>query len=287
MNILVTGLDGFTGQFFQQSAERAGHEVIGLQADLLDKIALTDEVRQIQPDTVVHLAAISFVHHADESALYSVNTVGTTHLLDALVTLGKPLQKVLLASSANVYGNCDVSPISEAQPPAPVNHYATSKLAMEYMARNYMARLPIVLTRPFNYTGPGQAPQFLIPKLVDHFHRRADRVELGNLHVAREFNDVRMISDAYLALIEHGEPGEIYNLCSGQAYTLQQVIDILSELTQHSMEVTSNPAFVRPNEVNLLCGDPAKLQTLLHHKVITISDVSLKQTLSFMLDAKS
>ena len=286
MKILVTGLDGFTGQFFQQAAERAGHVVIGLHANLLDKTALVDEVKRAAPDAVVHLADISFVPHADESALYAVNTLGTTHLLDALVTLNKVPQKVLLASSANVYGNCTVSPISETQAPAPVNHYATSKLAMEYMARNYTAQLPIVLTRPFNYVGPGQAPQFLIPKLVDHFHRRAQRVELGNLDVAREFNDVRMVCDAYLALIEHGEPGEIYNLCSGQAYTLQQVIDILSELTQHTIEVTTNPAFVRPNEVHLLCGDPTKLQSLLHANRIALSHVSLKQTLSFMLDAK-
>ena len=286
MNILVTGLDGFTGQFFQQAAERAGHAVIGLQANLLDKAALSDEVRTVAPDAVVHLAAISFAHHANESELYAVNTVGTTNLLDALVALDPSPQKVLIASSANVYGNCTVSPISETQEPAPVNHYAASKLAMEYMVRNYMAQLPIVLTRPFNYIGPGQAPQFLIPKLVDHFHRRAQRVELGNLQVAREFNDVRMVCDAYLALIEHGEPGEIYNLCSGQAYTLQQVIDSLSELTQHTIEVTTNPAFVRPNEVHLLCGDPTKLQSFLRANGVTIAPVSLKQTLRFMLDAK-
>ena len=286
MNILITGLDGFTGQFFQQAAERAGHVVTGLQSNLLDKPALAEEVRHVAPDAVVHLAGISFAHHADESALYAVNTVGTTHLLDALLTLDNPLEKVLLASSAIVYGNCTVSPISETQTPAPVNHYSMSKLSMEYMARNYMAQLPIVVTRPFNYVGPGQAPQFLIPKLVDHFYRRADRVELGNLQVAREFNDVRTVCDAYLALIDHGEPGEIYNLCSGQAYTLQQVIDILSELTQHTMEITTNPAFVRPNEVHLLCGDPSKLQSLLHANGIVLPQISLKQTLSYMLDAK-
>lgn len=286
MNILVTGLSGFTGQYFKQAAERSGHAVIGLQSNLLDKAAMVDEVRRVAPDAVVHLAGISFAHHADESELYAVNTVGTTHLLDALVLLDKPPKKVLLASSANVYGNCTVSPISETQAPAPVNHYATSKLAMESMARNYMGQLPIVLTRPFNYVGPGQAPQFLIPKLVDHFYRRVDRVELGNLHVAREFNDVRNVCEAYLALIEHGDSGAIYNICSGQAFTLKQVIDTLSELTQHKIEVTVNPAFVRPNEIHLLCGDPTKLHTLIDANGIALSSISLKQTLSFMLDAK-
>lgn len=287
MKILVTGLTGFTGQFFQTAATLAGHEVVGLQADLLDKSAVTAEVRAQRPDAVVHLAAISFVQHPDLSAIYAVNVVGTTHLLDALATFEQPLRKVILASSANVYGNCRVSPIQETQATAPVNHYAMSKLAMEIMARNYLTHLPIVVTRPFNYVGPGQGPQFLIPKLVDHFHRRASDVELGNIHVAREFNDVRMVCEAYLALIEHGEPGEIYNLCSGQAYTLRQVIDTLSELTRHHINIQINPAFVRSNEVDLLCGDPTKLQALLVAKGIVLPDFSLSQTLSFMLDQPS
>jgi len=287
MKILVTGLTGFTGQFFQTAATLAGHEVVGLQADLLDKSAVTAEVGEQQPDAVVHLAAISFVQHSDPSAIYAVNVVGTTHLLDALATLEHPLRKVILAGSANVYGNCRVSPIQETQATAPVNHYAMSKLAMEIMASNYLTHLPIVMTRPFNYVGPGQAPHFLIPKLVDHFHRQASEVELGNTHVAREFNDVRMVCDAYLALIEHGVPGETYNLCSGQAYTLQQVIDTLSELTQHHLQVKINPTFVRSNEVDLLCGDPTKLQALLVAKGIVLPDFSLSQTLSFMLDQPS
>lgn len=287
MKILVTGLTGFTGLYFERAAKLAGNEVVGLQADLLDKSAVTAEVHEQQPDAVVHLAAISFVQHPDLSAIYAVNVVGTTHLLDALATLEQPLRKVILASSANVYGNCPVSPIQETQATAPVNHYAMSKLAMEIMARNYLTHLPIVVTRPFNYVGPGQDPQFLIPKLVDHFHRRADDVELGNIHVAREFNDVRMVCEAYLALIEHGVPGETYNLCSGHAYTLQQVIDTLSELTRHHLQVKINPAFVRSNEVDLLCGDPTKLQDLLGAKGIVLPHFSLSQTLSFMLDQPS
>ena len=177
--ILLTGAAGFTGLFFKSAAEAAGHTVWPLAADLTDKAAVAAEVAQVQPTAVVHLAAISFVGHADDAAFYSVNVLGTVNLLAALAALPVPPTKVLVASSANVYGNCDASPITEAQPPAPVNHYATSKLAMEHMALTYADRLPVVITRPFNYTGPGQAPQFLIPKLVSHFARRADRIELG------------------------------------------------------------------------------------------------------------
>jgi nucleoside-diphosphate-sugar epimerase len=158
-----------------------------------------------------------------------------------------------------------------------------SKLAMEHMARTYLDRLPVVFTRPFNYTGPGQAPNFLIPKLVSHFAQRAPAIELGNLHVEREFNDVRMVCDAYLALLAHGVPGEVYNVCSGQPYTLQHVIGLLSSITGHAMDVQVNPAFVRANEVLRLCGSPAKLRDCLGE----LPSYELKDTLQWMLKEAS
>jgi GDP-6-deoxy-D-talose 4-dehydrogenase len=259
MRILLTGSAGFTGRHFQAQAISGGHDVLALSADITDPSAVAAEVARTVPDAVVHLAAISFVGHADASAFYAVNVVGSVNLLDALAALPQPPKRVLLASSANVYGNCPQSPIAETQPPAPVNHYAASKLAMEHMALAYSDRLPMVITRPFNYTGPGQSGSFLIPKLVDHFVRRAPVIELGNLHVEREFNDVRMVCDAYLRLLEHGEAGQIYNVCTGITHTLQQVLARLTALTGHEMAVQVNPAFVRSTEVHRLCGDPGKL----------------------------
>jgi nucleoside-diphosphate-sugar epimerase len=278
--ILFTGAAGFTGLFFKSAAEAAGHQVLALQADLTDKAAVAAEVLQAAPDAVVHLAAISFVGHADDTAFYGVNVVGTMNLLAGLAALPDKPTKVLLASSANVYGNCDASPITEDQPAAPVNHYAMSKLAMEHMSRTYLDRLPVVFSRPFNYTGPGQAPNFLIPKLVSHFAQRASAIELGNLHVEREFNDVRMVCDAYLALLAHGVPGEVYNVCSGQPYTLQHVIALLSGITGHTMDVQVNPAFVRANEVHRLCGSPDKLL----RTTGALTTYRLDQTLSWMLE---
>jgi len=280
MNILLTGAAGFTGHHFALSAQAAGHQVLPLQADLTDKAAVAAEVRQAAPDAVLHLAAISFVGHADDSDFYRVNVIGTMHLLAAVAALPKPPQKVLLASSANIYGNCDASPIHEDQAPAPVNHYAASKLAMEHMARTFSDRLPIVITRPFNYTGAGQGGQFLIPKLVDHFARRAPHIELGNLHVEREFNDVRMVCQAYLALLLHGQPGQAYNVCSGQTYTLQNVLNMLTAITGHGIEVRVNPAFVRANEVHRLCGNPAKLTACAG----PLPPFGLSDTLQWMLE---
>lgn len=285
MRILLTGAEGFTGRHFVQAAQKAGHQIIALTADLTDKYAVTDQVRQVQPDAVVHLAAISFVGNADDIACYAVNVVGSMNLLLALADLPVPPAKVLVASSANIYGNCESSPIAEDQRPAPVNHYAASKLAMEHMAATLTERLPIVLARPFNYTGTGQSGQFLIPKLVDHFVRKAPTIELGNLHVEREFNDVRMVCDDYLALLAHGQSGQAYNICTGITYTLQQVIDTLTRLTAHHIQVQVNPAFVRTSEVHRLCGNPAKLQQLLYRQGVKRLQCGLEQTLHSMLAA--
>ena len=264
-------------------AREAGHEVVALDCELADKDGLRQQVLAAAPDSVVHLAAISFVGQADENAFYAVNVVGTMNLLDALLALPKLPQRVLLASSANVYGNCDASPIDEKQLPAPMNHYATSKLAMEHMARTVGDRLPLVFTRPFNYTGVGQAGQFLIPKLVSHFARRAAAIELGNLHVEREFNDVSLVCAAYLQLIEHGIAGETYNICSGNAYALQQVIELLTGITGHRMDVTVNRTFVRAGEVHRLCGNPARLKALPPPAISLPAPLSLEQTLRRML----
>lgn len=281
MKILLTGANGFTGRVFKTQAEAAGHEVFVITSDLTDKLGMEAEVASMMPaDAVVHLAAISFVGHADDSAFYGVNVIGTMNLLHALASCSETPRAVLLASSANVYGNCEASPIVENQAPAPVNHYATSKLAMEHMARTYRDRLPIIISRPFNYTGPGQAPQFLIPKLVNHFACRANSVELGNLNVEREFNDVRMVCDAYIDLLVKGVPGEVYNVCSGQPYTLNYVIDLLKQITSHQIEVKVNPSFVRANEVDRLYGSPDKLISC----VEKLTHYSLRETLIWMLD---
>lgn len=240
----------------------AGYEVVNLDVDLRDASALALAVIAAKPDAVVHLAAISAVTHNDATELYAVNVVGTCNLLDALLRLPNPQLKVVLASSANVYGNSPHAPIPETAPVAPVNHYACSKLAMEHMARTYLDRLHIVLARPFNYTGPGHDVRFLLPKLIRAFSERQPRVELGNIEVEREFNDVRFVVDAYLRLIDSGVAGETYNLCTGVGHSLSAVIDELVRLTGHNPQISVNPAFVRANEVHRLTGDPAKLAAL-------------------------
>lgn len=283
MKLLLTGANGFTGRQFQPSAQAAGYEMAALRADLLDTDSLRKEIDAVRPDYVVHLAGIAFVDHAHEEGFYAVNVIGTTNLLDALARLPQPPAMTLLASSANVYGNCAQSPITESQPPAPVNHYAMSKLAMETMARNYMDRLRLVIARPFNYTGPGQNEAFVIPKLAWHFAQRAPTVALGNLHVEREFNDIRSVCAAYLLLLRDGLAGEVYNICSARMHSLQEVIEVFKRITGHGIDVRIDPRFVRPNEVHQLCGDPGKLKKLMLSAGVPWKLPTLDETLASVL----
>lgn len=279
--LLLTGASGFTGQHFTKAAQQAGYEVLPLSADLTDAKAVAAETAAAAPDFVVHLAAISAVTHTDEEALYRVNLFGTLNLLEALVTLHHPPKRILLASSANVYGNADKSPIDESSCPAPVSHYAMSKLAMEFMSARFADRLSLLIVRPFNYTGVGHDVRFVIPKLVEHFVRRAETIELGNLDVEREFNDVRTVCEAYLRLLQLGQPGQTYNVCSGQPVSLKSVIDALRRNTGHDLQVNVNPDFIRANEVYRLCGNPSKLEACIGQ----LQHPPLEDTLRWMLSA--
>lgn len=285
MKILLTGATGFTGRHFSNLAKASGHEIVALQANLNDAHALEAEVNQTSPDAVLHLAGKSFVVSSDDLPYYQVHAIGTVNLLNALSKLPKTPHKVVIASSATVYGNYAFERISEDEPPKPMGHYAVSKLATEFLALNFADRLPIVITRPFTYTGPGQNNLFVIPKIVEHFAKRSTYIELGNLNVEREFNDVRMIGEAYLRLLHDGRAGEIYNLCSGQSHTLQSVIQLLTNLTGHSIEIRVNPAFVRKNEVHRMSGNPSKINSLFLTHNSSLKQYSLQDTLEEMLKA--
>jgi len=268
---LVTGLRGFTGAYVARELAAAGYRVFGtampgatigadvFAVDLCDRAAVAAMVEQVQPDVVVHLAGIAFVAHSDVEQIYRVNVIGTRNLLEALAAAPHRASAVLLASSANIYGNADVPVIGEDVAPAPANDYAVSKLAMEYMARLWMDKLPIVIVRPFNYTGRGQGEQFLLPKIVAHFKRRAPRIELGNLAIARDFSDVRMVARSYRRLLAAAPAGEVFNVCSGRSNALAEVIDLCAEIAGYRIEVQVNPAFVRANDVLTLSGSNEKL----------------------------
>ncbi|MYM69965.1 NAD-dependent epimerase/dehydratase family protein [Pseudoduganella sp. FT55W] len=291
---LITGLSGFTGHYVAQELRDAGYEVFGTitpghapganeyAVDLNDRAGLAAVVQEVQPDVVAHLAAIAFVAHGDVDQIYRVNVVGTRNLLEALAALAKKPSAVLLASSANIYGNSDAGVIGEEVPPAPANDYAVSKLSMEYMARLWQDKLPLIIVRPFNYTGVGQHENFLLPKIVSHFRRKAADIELGNLHVWRDFSDVRMVAASYRKLLAAPAAiGGAFNICSGHAYSLGEALDMMADIAGYKINVHVNPAFVRANEVVRLVGSNRRLVAATG----PLSVVPLADTLRWMYSA--
>lgn len=288
---LVTGVEGFTGVYLAQELRETGYDVVGLThdgsgsvtaVDLCDRQAMMAAIARIQPDVVIHLAAIAFVAHGDVDAIYRTNIIGTRNLLEALAANAHGPRTVLLASSANVYGNSEVELLTEAVPPAPANDYAVSKLAMEHMAALWKEKLPIIVVRPFNYTGVGQSEKFLLPKIVNHFRRRAPVIELGNIDVARDFQDVRFVANAYRRLLDADAIGQTVNVCSGRAHTLTEAVHMVEELAGYKIEIKVDPAFVRANEVAKLTGSNRKLGELIG----PLDIIALRETLQWMYEAR-
>lgn len=279
--VLVTGASGFTGRYLVPELIGYGHIIATLKSDLNDREALVAEILAIEPVYVVHLAAISFVDEQDVDAMYRVNVVGTTNLLDALALLPIAPKKVIVASSATVYGNASGSTM-ESVPPRPVNHYGCSKLSMECMAQNYINKLPIIIARPFNYTGLAHSENFLIPKIVATYRSNKDVILLGNLDVAREFNDVRDVCRVYRHLLHSSFDSGVINICRGIPIKLMMIIDIMNDITGVKMEVKVNPLFIREDEIKILSGDSRKLEA-----VIDVTwKYSIEDTLYWMYDAK-
>lgn len=270
--VLVTGISGFTGVHLANRLMEEGWEVFGLTnspdklhvpslcADLSETDRIAEWVRSVQPTHVVHLAALS---HVVGPALpfYQVNVLGTESLLEGIRSAGVRPEKVLIASSANIYGQTLASPINEDEPAVPANHYAASKAAMEWVARQWFERLPIIVTRPFNYTGPGQSETFLFAKLAAAFHRRVPVLKLGNVRVARDLSDVSFVTEAYHRLLLSDITSTALNICSGRSVAISEALAILRDLTGHDPELTIDSALLRPNDVEVLTGDPARLQT--------------------------
>jgi GDP-6-deoxy-D-talose 4-dehydrogenase len=291
--VLITGIDGFTGSHLSRYLRGKGLSVQGTSFFRNDPhneaykcdIRHVGEVRKIiaqtVPDYIIHLAGIAFVASENTEEMYSVNIQGSLNVLNACLDLKIFPNKIILASSASVYGNIMSTVLSEEMCPLPNSHYANSKLAMENMARTYFDKLKILIVRPFNYIGPGQAQHFVIPKIVEHYRLKKEEIELGNTHVFREFNDIRYVMALYFKALSCDNVSDIVNFCSGNAISLIEAIEILTMLTNHKIKINVNPEFVRKNEILSLTGSVEKLERMLGppSKIIPLTD-----TLSRMLN---
>ncbi|MGI9316419.1 MAG: GDP-mannose 4,6-dehydratase [bacterium] len=289
---LITGINGFTGPYAAKELEQAGYQIFGIcnvgssgneaiyKVDLCDSESVLNAIELINPDVVVHLAAISFVPHGNVEDIYKINIVATNNLLAALDKSSHAPRAILLASSSQVYGKSAVGLVDESFDPLPENDYAVSKLAMEHMARLWLDRLPIFFVRPFNYTGVGQAPHFVIPKIVSHYGSNEVKIELGNINIIRDFSDVRMVASVYRKLLDVAPIGEAINICSGGGCSIKKVLTELSDIAGYQIQVSVNPDFVRADEVKAVVGCNDKL-----HSIVGDFDIiPIRETLEWMYD---
>jgi nucleoside-diphosphate-sugar epimerase len=272
--VFITGINGFTGIHLENFFLNKGWIVYGTTyaetenenhfvCDITNKSQIKSVFNKIQHlNFIIHTAAISFVAGDNQNDMYNVNVFGTLNLLDVIIESGLNPDKVLIASSAAVYGNIGET-LSEDMCPKPVNHYGNSKLVMENMTKAYFPKLNIIITRPFNYTGVGQSDDFLVPKITSHFKSKSPSIELGNIDVFREFNDVDYLTNCYYNLLVSDYISEIVNVCSGKTNNIKEILLGLEKISKHKMNVEINPKFIRHNEIRTLRGSVEKLNGMI------------------------
>jgi GDP-4-dehydro-6-deoxy-D-mannose reductase len=270
VRVLVTGSKGFVGTWLVAHLESCGDQVTGLDTDVdvTDRGAVLNAVVTSRPDAVCHLAAQTSVATSwtERSATYHVNLMGALHVLDAAAQCPRP-PRVLLVGSAEVYGRVTTAdlPVGEDHPFAPVSPYAASKAAAEMVGLQAWlgGSLEVVRARPFNHTGPGQRPDFVVPALAKQVAAAVaaggGSLHAGNLDVKRDITDVRDVVRAYRLLLERGAPGEAYNVCRGTAVSVAELAERLLALAGVTLAVVVDPERLRPVDVPELRGDPTKL----------------------------
>jgi GDP-4-dehydro-6-deoxy-D-mannose reductase len=283
--ILVTGASGFVGRHLlallageggaiwawarrpPPAAGSAGGPVIWRAVDVLDRDAVRAAIDEARPTEVYHLAGEADVAGSwrDPAASLQTNVIGTHRVLDALRERDLAA-RVLIPGSATVYAPA-TGPLSEESPLAPSSPYALSKLAQELLARRAAEDdgQAVIVARAFNHIGPGQAPSFAAASFALQIAaiergQAPPVIAVGNLDARRDLTDVRDTVRAYRLLMAHGVPGVPYNVCSGRAYAVREILDGLRRLSSAAVEVRVDPARLRPDDTPLVLGSPARLQ---------------------------
>ncbi len=287
---LITGVAGFCGSHLARRLLSLGQQVVGLEVEgapldnidtILDRIdvrwadvqnsgRLQEVVAEIQPTRIYHLAAmIKLGAGQDHWAMYEINVRGTINLLEA-AQAKKPDCSILIPGSSAQYGlvRHDENPIVETRPSCPLTHYAVSKATQDLVAQRYCAttHLKVVRTRTFNIIGPRQSPYLAgsaFAKQVAEIEQglREPVIEVGNLEGQRDFVDVRDTVRAYQLALEQGEPGEVYNICSGRARSIRAMLECLLALsTAKSVEIRQDPLRMQAGDVPVQFGDYGKLE---------------------------
>lgn len=283
MKALITGIRGFVGGHLTKLLLARGDEVAGLdcddknldididgkpirifKGDLRDEDIVAKALNEFKPDCLFHLAAQSSVKLSFENPLetFSANLIGTLILLETISKLDFPV-KTLVISSSEIYGRLkpEECPVAEDHPMNPINPYAVSKAAVDLLARQYHQayQMPVYIARAFSHSGPGQKTvavlsdwAFQIAKMELGLSPR--KMKVGNIKIQRDYTDVRDIVRAYLDIIEKGQPGRPYNVCSGKGYKLSDLLEKYQALVKKDFEVASDKSRLRPIDIPILIG---------------------------------
>lgn len=290
MRVLVTGITGFVGSHLAELLLARGHTVVGtarwrsdtdnithiqdrlelVEFDLRDAAGVRDVLADTRPEWIFHLAAQSFVQASWRSPqeTISTNMLGQVNIMEALRDLGLN-PPMLIAGSSEEYGlvRPDEVPITEDNPLRPLSPYGVSKVGQDLLAFQYHQSygMHLIRSRAFNHTGPRRGKVFAESnfawQLVEMERGHQEPVlRVGNLEARRDYTDVRDMVRAYVLALEKGEPGEVYNICQGQAYSMQEIVDRLLGMTKLTVRLELDPSRLRPSDVPVLLGDAGKFR---------------------------
>jgi GDP-4-dehydro-6-deoxy-D-mannose reductase len=268
--VLVTGAGGFAGSHLVEHLLGCSQPVVGWTrqvVDLLHRDRVRAAIGELRPTQVYHCAGVPHVGESfrDTAQPLAGNVLATEHLFDALRRSGVRC-RVLVPGSATVYAASSEA-ITESGAIAPSSPYAISKLAQEQLALRAMQEdgIEVVVTRSFNHTGPRQTPDFVVPSMARQI-ARIERgqlepiIKVGNITAQRDFTDVRDVVRAYVALMQLGTNGAVYNVASGVGRSIRSVLDTLISRSKVPVRIEVEPARMRPNDVPVIVGDFSRLK---------------------------
>jgi GDP-4-dehydro-6-deoxy-D-mannose reductase len=274
MKALVTGIDGFVGPYLATVLKGQKIDVVGtflenkpstcpcLHMDVTNPAEVTEVIRNTKPDLIFHLAGFSSVaaSFTNQNLCTKVNVDGTRNLLDAVITAGiKP--RILVVSSAEVYGKPNFLPITEKHPLQPLSPYAASRIEQERICGEYVKEknLHIVITRSFNHSGPHQSEDFVLPSFAKQIilieRGKQDSIKVGNLDAIRDFSHVRDVVNAYWLLSKKGQKGDFFNVCSGKGHSIKDCLTFLINHSTKKVTIQTDSTRLRSADIPVLVGD--------------------------------
>lgn len=300
MRSLITGSGGFVGKYLIDFLKSQGHEVFGIErhydtseiktfvGDILDKEFLKKVFEEVNPDYIFHLAAQASValSFKEPEITMKINVEGTRNIFDTVLEVC-PDSKILLTCSADSYGLPNsLEPITEEHPSKALNPYAESKILAEKLAIEYVKKnsLKVIITRSFPHTGPGQSEMFVCSsfakQIAENEKNNKTTIKVGNLDAKRDFLDVRDVVKAYSLALEKCKSGVPYNISSGKAYSIKEILDMLLSMSSIKMKIELDPERMRPSDIPILLGDSTRFKQQTNWK----PDIKFEQTLKDLLE---